>query len=108
MALFFLCQVNANDVQFRSVMQAYHVYLSYLGSLFTDIGKVICSEMIAILDSKITRSLGFPVLISSLCFHTRVDVSSSDPSDTVRLQPVIRDGLYTPGEKAKRGQKNEA
>lgn len=86
-------------------MEAHYTHI--LVRLSIDIRKVIYSEMITILDAKKTRSLGFHVLITNQCFNTGVNVRSSNPSDTVRLQLVIREGLYASTEKIKMRQWHE-
>lgn len=68
-----------------------------------NVGMVICLEMKAMLDAKRNRSLGFPVLITHLCHNIGVNVTFSDPTNRIRLQPVITEKMYDAGEKIKRG-----
>lgn len=60
------------------------------------------------LEVRSNRSLCFPVLITQLCHLAGVDVSFSDPTDAIRLQPQITKEMYIPGEKVKRAQRHEA
>lgn len=55
----------------------------------------------AMLDARSNRALGFPVLITQLCHLAGVDVTCSDPADRISLQPIVKEQMYAPGEKAK-------
>lgn len=76
--------------------------------LTVNVGRVINMDMKTALDSQSNRALGFLVLIIQLCHLRRVDGISSNPTDSIRLQPMITEKLYVPGEKVKRDQRRAA
>lgn len=48
-----------------------------------DVDRVINIEMKVAFDARSNRALGFPVLITQLCHLAGVDVTSSDPTDSI-------------------------
>lgn len=64
--------------------------------------------MMALLDAKKTWSICFSILITHLWHKTGNAITSLDPIDCIRLQSAINEKLFAPGEKVKRGQRQEA
>lgn len=86
-----------SDIQCHRALCTYAI----LTGAAIDVGRLINLEMKAASDSRSNRALDFPVLITQLCHLIGVNVFHSNPTDILKLQPVITEKLFFPGEKVK-------